>query len=88
MPGGASRSGRRGKQHERDAFSMMTDPLKNNPGFGDMFKDSMARQQRYQPVTALINSLPIDGEWTEEERDQWIAAVYSTVDYLVKVREK
>ncbi len=56
-------------------------------GFGDQIQENMERTRRNQPVSALIQALPANGQWTPAERERWLKAIESTVDYCVKVGE-
>lgn len=42
---------------------------------------------RYPVLHALIDALPDDGEWTDEERDRWTKAFVAALDFYIRIIE-
>ena len=37
-------------------------------------------------ISALIQQLPKDAQWTQAERDRWLRAMTSTIDFFVEIK--
>lgn len=42
----------------------------------------------YAILHAWLNQLPLEGRWTSERRDRWIAALQANVDFLITVEDE
>jgi hypothetical protein len=85
-----SRRDRRSKKPQAPDVSN----LLGSGGFGgmrrDAFQANMERQSRYKGVSAMINDLPEDGQWTKDQRasgrpQRWLKALTAAVDYEVEI---
>lgn len=74
------------KRNAKPKAEESANPLANI--FGAGIKENLTRQRQFQPIMAMINSLPADAQWTQKERDRWLNALYGAVDYCVEVVEE
>jgi hypothetical protein len=65
------------------------DPATIMGAFGGHIQEQVAanieRHQRYKVIATMINELPDDGQWTEKQRDRWLAALTASLDYSVDI---
>lgn len=77
------------KETFQETFQPMPDPSAIMGIFGGAMKDqieaNVARQSRYKGISAMIQDLPEDGQWTEKERARWVAALAALLDYSVEI---
>jgi len=71
------------KRTEKNNFSEKED----NQDSGELVIKKNDKGVDYRLISAVIQHLPQEGEWTPEERKRWIEAMTASVDLIVRIKE-